>query len=68
MPSHDEQEKVVGLERANADLRASLKRCRDMLADYRAMLTANSNDKPLFKWAQRSANGNSPAQKSKGES
>lgn len=39
----DENEEVARLERLNDDLKRSLRRCRDMLHDYAARLTANSN-------------------------
>jgi hypothetical protein len=40
----EENQEVARLERLNADLKRSLRRCRDMLHDYEVRLTANSNE------------------------
>lgn len=47
----DDREKVVNLERMNAELRTSLKRCRDLLVECRSRLAAN-DDLPLFRWGK----------------
>jgi hypothetical protein len=52
--SDDDREKVVNLERINAELRTSLTRCRDLLAECRSRLVAN-DDLPLFHWGTAKA-------------
>lgn len=44
---HDTQE-IANLERINAELTQSLKRCRFLLADCRSKLAANSNERELI--------------------
>lgn len=65
----DDVRKVARLERMNAELKASLKRCRVMLAECQARLAANSNDKPLFRWKERAeGRANTPPCEPYGES
>jgi hypothetical protein len=43
MSDHDKGE-IARLERLNADLTRSLKRCRELLDQWRSRLAANNND------------------------
>lgn len=43
MSKEDEQE-IARLERLNAELRQSLKRCRDLVEHWRSHVAANNND------------------------
>lgn len=38
------KKKISDLEQANADLRGSLEKCRELLSECRSKLAANSND------------------------
>ena len=40
----DQHDQVARLERANDELKASLERCHDLVAEYRDRLAANSNE------------------------
>lgn len=41
---NQEKDQLAELQEANAKLRASLKQCREMVADYRSRIAANVND------------------------
>ena len=44
------------LERVNAELRSSLKQCRELLADCRCKLAANEGDKAAASHTERASN------------
>lgn len=52
MSSQNDRQKVVSLERMNAELRGSLDDCRKLLADCRSRLAATSDELPLFRWGR----------------
>lgn len=48
VPPQDEKQKLENLERVNAELTASLAKCRGLVVDCQAKLAANSNEPHLF--------------------
>ncbi len=44
MSSDEDKREIARLERLNAELNASLERCRDLVRSWRGHLAANSND------------------------
>ncbi|MBA3512283.1 hypothetical protein [Sphingomonas sp.] len=49
MASRRDKQDLENLERVNAELNASLSKCRELLADCRSKLVANTNgSKPLM--------------------
>ena len=47
MDQQDNRRGHADLEKTKAELEASLQRCREMLADCRQKIAANSNEPPL---------------------
>lgn len=44
MPNQEDKQDTAHLEQVNADLSASLERCRELLSECREKLSANNND------------------------
>lgn len=49
MPSQDDKQEVADLQRLNENLSQSLEHCRELLAQCRSQLAANSNETAAFR-------------------